>query len=192
MNATPNKLLFNKEISFLKSTIIQNIITKINSKLNITNLKISRIQIVVISFFLFQLLLSSCSTGIKFSSIQPSYPYTNDNSTNQTKNNNSGNDLNSDYQLIGEASYYADKFVGRKTANGEIYNHNQFTAAHKTLPFGSKVRVFNTRNGKEVVVKINDRGPFVSGRVIDLSKSAASELGIISSGLTEVILEVID
>lgn len=190
--------MFNKEISFLKSTINQNIIAKLN--LNYLSLRFSRINIIVISFFLFQLLLSSCSTGIKFSSIQPSYPFTNSNSTNQANNSNkdgkSDNDsddkLETEYKLIGEASYYADKFVGRKTANGELYNHSQYTAAHRTLPFGSKVRVFNTRNGKEVIVKINDRGPFISGRVIDLSKSAASELGIISSGLTEVILEVLD
>lgn len=173
----------------MKIKLKQNIIKKFFST------KVIVTKVFLFTIFLLQIFLSSCSTGIKFSSIQPSYPFTNSNS-DQTKNNdidfNSNSSLNTDYQLIGEASYYADKFVGRKTANGEIYNHNQFTAAHRTLPFGSKVRVFNTRNGREVIVKINDRGPFVNGRVIDLSKSAANELGIISSGLTEVILEVLD
>ncbi len=134
-----------------------------------------------IMFFTLLILLSSCSTGIKFSSISNSYPFMNN--ENIDKSNN---------EMIGEASYYADKFVGRKTASGKIYNHSEFTAAHRTLPFGSKVRVYNTRNGKEVTVTINDRGPFVEGRVIDLSKEAAKTIGILSSGTTEVILEVLE
>jgi peptidoglycan lytic transglycosylase len=86
----------------------------------------------------------------------------------------------------GLASYYADKFEGRTTANGEKYRHSKLTAAHKTLPFGTVVRVTNLSNGKKVTVRVNDRGPFVEGRIIDLSKSAAKELGFINQGITEV------
>lgn len=90
------------------------------------------------------------------------------------------------YTESGQASYYADKYENRKTASGELYRHNLKTAAHKKLPFGSKVKVTNVANGKSVIVKINDRGPFVRGRVIDLSKSAFNSIGKTSSGLIKV------
>ena len=77
----------------------------------------------------------------------------------------------------GKASFYADKFEGTTTASGEKYRHNRLTAAHKTLPFGTKVRVTNLANSKTVEVVINDRGPYVEGRIIDLSRGAAEELG---------------
>jgi rare lipoprotein A len=95
--------------------------------------------------------------------------------------------------LVGEgkASYYSDEFHGRKTANGETFNMNKLTAAHPSLPFGTWVRVTNLRNGKDVVVRINDRGPFVKGRIIDLSVHAATELGIIQSGTVKVKLEAL-
>ena len=92
----------------------------------------------------------------------------------------------------GKASFYADKFEGAPTASGEKYKHNKLTAAHKTLPFGTKVRVTNIENNKTVEVVINDRGPYVEGRIIDLSKSAAEQLGFINRGITEVQIEVID
>ena len=92
----------------------------------------------------------------------------------------------------GIASYYADKFEGRPTASGEKYKHSKYTAAHKTLPFGTIVRVTNKDNSKSVEVKINDRGPYVEGRIIDLSKVAAKEIDIINLGLAEVKIEVID
>lgn len=92
----------------------------------------------------------------------------------------------------GKASFYADKFEGTPTASGEKYRHNRMTAAHKSLPFGTKVRVTNTANNKSVEVTINDRGPYVEGRVIDLSKSAAEKLGFVNQGLADVKLEVID
>lgn len=91
----------------------------------------------------------------------------------------------------GQASYYADKFQSRQTASGAIYKHELSTAAHKKLPFGSKVKVTNLENGKDVVVEINDRGPFVKGRIIDLSKSAFSSIGSTSSGLIDVKIEVL-
>jgi rare lipoprotein A len=92
----------------------------------------------------------------------------------------------------GKASFYADKFEGHPTASGEKYKHNKLTAAHKTLPFGTVVRVTNLANGSNVEVKINDRGPYIEGRVIDLSKSAAEKLGFINLGVTDVKLEVVD
>jgi len=86
----------------------------------------------------------------------------------------------------GRASYYADKFQGRRTANGEIFRQRKRTAAHKTLPFGTKVTVKNLANGRKVKVRINDRGPFVKGRTIDLSKKAARRLGMIDAGVSDV------
>jgi rare lipoprotein A len=92
----------------------------------------------------------------------------------------------------GKASYYADKFEGHPTASGEKYRHNKLTAAHKSLPFGTKVRVTNSSNNQTVEVVINDRGPYVEDRIIDLSKSAAETLGFLNQGLADVKLEVID
>ncbi len=86
----------------------------------------------------------------------------------------------------GKASYYADKFEGRKTASGSIFHQNKMTAAHRTLPFGTKVKVVNIANGRTAKVKITDRGPFAEGRVIDLSKKAAKKLGMISTGVAPV------
>jgi rare lipoprotein A len=92
----------------------------------------------------------------------------------------------------GKASFYADKFEGIQTASGEKYRHKKLTGAHKTLPFGTKVRVTNLANEKTVEVTINDRGPYVEGRVIDLSKAAAEELGFLNNGIADVKVEVID
>ena len=92
----------------------------------------------------------------------------------------------------GSASYYAAKFEGRPTANGERYRAGELTAAHRSLPFGSKVRVTNPANGRSVTVRINDRGPFTAGRVIDVSRAAAQELGLIARGHAPVELAVIE
>jgi rare lipoprotein A len=86
----------------------------------------------------------------------------------------------------GEASWYGPGFHGRQTANGERFNTNDLTAAHKTLPFGTKVKVTNEQTGESVVVRINDRGPYAKDRVIDLSKASAQAIGI--SGVAKVIL----
>src|SRR6478736_3564702 len=86
----------------------------------------------------------------------------------------------------GKASYYADKFDGRKTASGAVFSQHKLTAAHKTLPFGTKVKVTNLSNGKTVKVRINDRGPFVEGRIIDLSKKAAQKISLTTAGVAEV------
>ena len=82
----------------------------------------------------------------------------------------------------GHASWYGPGFHGRKTANGERFNMGAMTAAHKTLPFGTRLKVTNKRSGKSVVVRINDRGPFIRGRMLDLSKAAASQIGLIKTG----------
>jgi rare lipoprotein A len=91
----------------------------------------------------------------------------------------------------GLASWYGGKFQGRKTASGEIFDTNLFTAAHKTLPFGTVVRVTNLSNGQTTVVRINDRGPFVSGRIIDLSRAAATAIGMAGSGVARVRVEAL-
>lgn len=92
----------------------------------------------------------------------------------------------------GKASFYADKFEGVQTASGEKYRHSKLTGAHKTLPFGTKVKVTNLANDQSVIVVINDRGPWVEGRIIDLSRSAADQLGFTNMGLADVKLEVVD
>jgi rare lipoprotein A len=91
-----------------------------------------------------------------------------------------------------KASYYGETLKGKKTASGEKFNPNDQTAAHKTLPLGTKVLVKNAKNGKETVVKINDRGPYAKGREIDLSKSAAEKLDIRKKGVQEVQIQVIE
>lgn len=92
----------------------------------------------------------------------------------------------------GIASWYGPGFHGRQTASGELFDMGEFTAAHKTLPFGTRVLVQNPRTGKEVVVRINDRGPFTPGRVIDLSKAAAAVLGIKARGHDTVVLRELE
>lgn len=91
----------------------------------------------------------------------------------------------------GKASYYADKFNGKKTASGEKFSNRQLTAAHPSLPFGTMVRVTNTANGRSVDVRINDRGPFKGGRIIDISKAAAQKIDMVKAGIATVTVEVI-
>ncbi|GAA4902621.1 septal ring lytic transglycosylase RlpA family protein [Ferrimonas pelagia] len=95
------------------------------------------------------------------------------------------------YSQTGIASFYADKYQGRLTANGERFDQNGDTAAHKTLPFGTRVRVTNVATGQSVVVRINDRGPFVRGRIIDLTRKNFGQLGLHSAGLIKVRIEVV-
>jgi len=91
----------------------------------------------------------------------------------------------------GRASYYADKFHGRRTANGETFNNSAMTAAHRSLPMGSLVRVTSETTGRSVTVRVNDRGPFTGNRIIDVSKAAARELGMLNAGIADVTLEVL-
>jgi rare lipoprotein A len=92
--------------------------------------------------------------------------------------------------LEGEASYYSDKLDGNKTASGEVYKKDGFTAAHRTLPFGTKVKVTYLKTGKTVEVVVNDRGPHAKSRIIDLSGAAAKQVGMINDGHGPVKLEV--
>ena len=92
---------------------------------------------------------------------------------------------------VGVASYYGEKYDGKRTASGELFDMNEMTAAHPTLPFGTRVRVTHLGNKRSVVVRINDRGPFVKGRIIDLSRAAAEKLDMIETGLAEVRLEIL-
>lgn len=89
----------------------------------------------------------------------------------------------------GIASYYPRKWTGMRTASGEKLHHDSLTCAHRTLPFGTRLKVTNDHNGKSVFVRVNDRGPFVRGRIVDLSWAAARDLGIISRGVAEVTIE---
>ena len=93
--------------------------------------------------------------------------------------------------IDGKASYYANMFQGRKTANGQIFDQGKLTAAHRTLPFGTKVKVTNINNHKSVIVTINDRGPFIRGRIIDLSSSAFKAIGNPRTGVLNVTMEIL-
>ena len=95
-------------------------------------------------------------------------------------------------ELQGVASYYADQFHGRTTANGETYDMNALTAAHRSLPFGSRLRITNMDNGKSVVVRVNDRGPFVEGRIIDLSLGAAQAVEMVQRGTARVKIDILE
>jgi len=93
---------------------------------------------------------------------------------------------------VGEASYYGSEFEGRKTASGERYDGDRLTAAHRTLPFGTRLRVTDLSNGRSVEVVVNDRGPHRKGRVVDLSRRAAEELHMVGRGVARVRVEVLD
>ncbi len=125
--------------------------------------------------------LISCTSTIRYSSARR---------VNTGTESISFNNENSDFTQTGIASYYADKFEGRATASGEIFSQDKFTAAHPTLPFGTKLKVTNLANGKSVIVIVNDRGPFAGGRIIDISKAAAEKLDMINSGIAQVKIEI--
>jgi rare lipoprotein A len=127
---------------------------------------------IIVSASLFSLLLAGCGSG------SPRFTGRSEPSVSSS-------------QLQGIASYYADEFNGLTTANGETYDMNALTAAHRTLPFNTRVRVTNLENGKSVVVRINDRGPFKGDRVIDLSLAAAKAIGMIQQGTAPVTIDVV-
>jgi rare lipoprotein A len=93
---------------------------------------------------------------------------------------------------MGMASYYADEFHGRTTANGETYDMHALTAAHRTLPFNTRLRVTNLENRRSVTVRVNDRGPFKDDRIIDLSLAAAEAIGLIANGTARVSIDVLE
>lgn len=103
----------------------------------------------------------------------------------------SGNGARDGSEAVGFASFYGNEFHGRRTASGERYDSDALSAAHRTLPFGTRVRVTNLKNGRSVVVTITDRGPFRRGRIVDVSRRAARELGMLRAGVARVRLEVI-
>jgi rare lipoprotein A len=125
------------------------------------------------------LTLLQCSPSARFSST---------NATNQEYPNHNSSEGEIFY---GESSYYAEKFHGRKTANGEIFDMYKKTAAHKSIPFNTLLEVTNLENNKSVIVRVNDRGPFVGNRILDLSYGAAREIDMISSGVVEVKIKIL-
>ena len=94
-------------------------------------------------------------------------------------------------KFSGRSSWYGPRFHGRKTASGERYNMYQLTAAHRSLPFGTLLQITNVTNDKKIIVKVNDRGPFISGRVLDLSYAAAQKLGFVNAGTAEIKARVL-
>ena len=132
------------------------------------------INLLIFAFFL----TFSCAPSARFSSTSDQSPQT--------------MPVGTDGEVFyGEASYYADKFHGRKTANGEIFDMYKISAAHKTLPFNTLVQVTNLENQKSVVVRINDRGPYKKGRILDLSYRAAQEIDMISSGVVRIKAKIV-
>lgn len=105
--------------------------------------------------------------------------------------NNTDKEFIEIYQY-GKASYYAGQFIGRKTANGEIFTSNEYTCAHKTLPFGTKLKVTNIETNESIIVRVNDRGPYVKNRIVDLSLRGAHELGLMNSGVVNVSIEIVN
>lgn len=95
------------------------------------------------------------------------------------------------YYQVGIASWYGEEFHGKRTSSGEIYNMYEMTAAHKSLPFGTRVLVVDLETGRSVIVRINDRGPFIHGRIIDLSFAAAQKLGIVKKGIARVGIKIV-
>ena len=121
----------------------------------------------------FAITVSACGTG----------------SPRFTSTSSTSSDIES--ELEGIASYYAEEFDGRQTANGETYDMNALTCAHRTLPFNTRLKVTNLENGSTVILRVNDRGPFKAGRIVDVSLSAAKQLGMIPTGTARVRLTVL-
>jgi rare lipoprotein A len=141
--------------------------------------------VVFLAFSLF--VLEGCSSTIRIPSGDNTPPVEN----HQEEDHTSSFDLTVVSSFTGNATYYADKFQNQKTASGETYKKNKFTAAHKDLPFNTLVKVTNLKNGLSVVVKINDRGPFGNNREIDLSYIAAKSIGMINDGVVQVKIDVL-
>lgn len=123
------------------------------------------------------ILFTSCSSAVRFTS------------ANTTKYEDNNTEVVT--VMYGKASYYGSEFEGRNTSNGETFSNREYTAAHKSLPFGSLVKVTNLANNKSVIVRINDRGPYVAGRVIDLTRVAAEELDMVRAGIIDVKIELL-
>lgn len=150
--------------------------------------------------YLTTILLAGCSSSSRFTSDKDSHTNApGRTSTEELTIKESPSEYSEKYanapaleSEIGIASFYADKFIGRKTANGEIYDQDKFTAAHLNYPFNTIIRVTNILNNKSVIVRVNDRRPDFNGRICDLSKKAASVLNMVKKGITKVRLEVLE
>lgn len=112
-------------------------------------------------------------------------------STSSSKQASTGKSVPTSGQFMGHISYYGPGFHGKQTANGETYDQNDLTCAHKTLPFGTKLKVTLVKTNKSVVVRVNDRGPYIKGRTVDLSVAAAKEIGLTQLGVGEARIEII-
>jgi rare lipoprotein A len=143
-------------------------------------------SVTIKTFFVFLLtaswILSGCASQIGH---RPGYNRMTGRTTNK------GTPVSKGYQEAGMISYYGPGFHGKKTANGETFNQNDLTAAHRTLPFNTKIKVTLLSSGKSVVVRINDRGPFKKNRILDLSKGAAKKVGLIQSGTAKAKIVVL-
>lgn len=138
----------------------------------------------IVVFIIALVFLQSCASSVRFSSgDKPS-------GSGSTGTTGGGTTVTPGSTFRGFASYYADKFEGRSTANGETFHQNELTGAHRTFPFGTVVKVTNIKNNRSVIIRINDRGPFAEGRIIDLSRHAAEEIDMIRAGVAEVEIEV--
>ncbi len=136
--------------------------------------------------------LQATETNNIIETATPSVQWLPENSNINPASSTSGQTMLSEESYLvaeGKASYYSSHFHGRKTASGESFDHRHFTAAHRSLPFGTSVRVINLENGKNVVVRINDPGPHLKGRIIDVSPAAAKEIGLFGNGTANVRIE---
>ena len=135
------------------------------------------------------ILLASCNPTQRFAEREPRSTENRTQTSQIPTEQNSGKIL---LTLEGTASYYAHDFHGKQTSSGEIYDMHAMTAAHRTFPFGTKIRVTNLENKKVVIVRVNDRGPFKEGRIIDLSMGAAKKIDLVLNGTARVRLDVIE
>jgi rare lipoprotein A len=146
--------------------------------------------------FAMGLILTGCASSPRFATKNTPTASRPESSVEQTKSDDPKPSRNTYGKVLltleGIASYYADDYNGKQTSNGQTFDMNALTAAHRTFPFGTIVRVTNLENKKIVVVRVNDRGPFKEGRIIDLSLGAAKELDLIKSGTAKVRLEVLE
>ncbi len=152
-------------------------------------------------------LLQSCSASLRFSTVgNTSYPGSktrtttltphparlSENTSTNSGQTNADTEVNRSGVITGHASYYGDEFQGRLTSSGEVFDQDLLTAAHRTLPFGTILRVTNTRNGRSVIVRVNDRGPFVDNRILDLSRAAAQKLDMLREGVAQITIAVLN
>ena len=174
----------------MKIYTIKNLSLQI-TKIILSKIILSKTILLKIILFIIMFVVVACTPTARFTSNKTTSLSTSTSRIESKSTSPKAAEISSN-QLKGLASYYHNKFEGRKTASGEIFNQKLYTAAHKELPFGTLVKVTRTSNGKSVIVKINDRGPFVENRIIDLSYIAAFEIGLTTDGVAEVIIEILE